>query len=499
MPPDAVPPDAVPADAVPADGVRADGVPDDVGPPDASAPPGQAPRRRRVRGSLRLRLTLLTAGALMVTLAVGAVVLTSVLSAGRVSALDETVRDRVDTVADLAAADRVPDPLPVAERGEIAQLLDAEGRVLASSANASRTLPVLPAATLDALRPRGDHVVVTATTDSGYDPDARVALRAVTYRGEPVTAVATVPLDEVRGLVQALRLALVVVVPVLTALLAATTWAVIGRALRPVDALRRAAADVARTGGSGSLPVPPVDDEVAALARTLNDMLDRLETSAARQRSFVADAAHELRSPLAALRTTLDVARAHPDAYPAAELVADAEREALRMQSLVDDLLLLARVGSAPLRPEDVDLAALVDDVVEGETGAGGSGGTGSTAGTVAVDVRGAGRAHCDPVATGRVVRNLVGNALRHADARVRVTVADGSVVVEDDGAGIPAADRDRVFERFVRLDDAREREAGGSGLGLAIAREMAREQGGDVVLGDADLGGLRAQLRLPS
>lgn len=445
--------------------------------------------RRVWRGSLRLRLTALTAGLLMVTLAVGAVVLTSVLSAGRVSALDETVRDRVGTVADLADADRVPDPLPVAERGEIAQLLDADGRVLASSANASRTLPVLPADTLAALRPDGDEVIVSTTTDSGYDPDARVALRNATYRGEPVVAVATVPLDEVRGLVGALRLALVVVVPVLTALLALTIWAVIGRALRPVDELRRAAADVARTGGSGSLPVPPVDDELAALARTLNDMLDRLETSAARQRSFVADAAHELRSPLASLRTTLDVARAHPEAYPQADVVADAEREASRMQSLVDDLLLLARVGSAPLRSEDVDLAALVADVVDGETG---------TSSAVVVEVHGSGHARCDAVATGRVVRNLVGNALRHATSRVVVTVADRSVVVEDDGTGIPADDRERVFERFVRLDDAREREAGGSGLGLAIAREMAREQGGDVVLGDSALGGLSAEVSLP-
>lgn len=446
-------------------------------------------RRRVWRGSLRLRLTALTAGLLMVTLAVGAVVLTSVLSAGRVSALDETVRDRVDTVADLADADRVPDPLPVAERGEIAQLLDADGRVLASSANASRTLPLLPADTLAALRPHGDEVIVSTTTDSGYDPDARVALRNATYRGEPVVAVATVPLDEVRGLVGALRLALVVVVPVLTVLLAVTIWAVIGRALRPVDELRRAAADVARTGGSGSLPVPPVDDELAALARTLNDMLDRLETSAARQRSFVADAAHELRSPLASLRATLDVARAHPDAYPQAEVVADAEREASRMQSLVDDLLLLARVGSAPLRTEDVDLVALVADVVDGETAA---------SSAVVVEVQGSGHARCDAVATGRVVRNLVGNALRHAASRVVVAVADGAVVVEDDGTGVPADDRERVFERFVRLDDAREREAGGSGLGLAIAREMAREQGGDVVLGDATLGGLRAEVRLP-
>ncbi|AEE45453.1 integral membrane sensor signal transduction histidine kinase [Cellulomonas fimi ATCC 484] len=442
-----------------------------------------------MRASLRLRLTALTAGLLMVALAVGALVLTSVLSAGRVAALDEAVRARAQTVADLAAADRVPDPLPVAEGGEIAQLLDADGLVLATSANATRTLPVLPSRTLAALRPASGRTTVVSTTASGYDPDARVALSSTTYRGEPVTAVASLPLGEVRGLVRALRVALVVVVPLLTLLLAGTIWLVIGRALRPVDALRRAAAEVARSGGRGSLPVPPVDDELAALARTLNDMLDRLETSAARQRTFVGDAAHELRSPLASLRAALDVARAHPDAYPTTELVADAEREALRMQGLVDDLLLLARVGSAPLAREDVDLGAVARDVVDAETSAPGPD----------VEVTGAGRALSDAVATGRVVRNLVGNACRHASARVRVTVADGSVVVEDDGAGIDPADRERVFERFVRLDDAREREAGGSGLGLAIAREMAREQGGDVVLGESDLGGLLARVTLPA
>ncbi len=470
-------------------------VPAPAGTPVPAVPTG----RRRSRASLRLRLTALTAGLLMVTLAVGAVVLTSVLSAGRVAALDDVVRARAETVADLAAADRVPDPLPVVESGEIAQLLDADGLVLATSANATRTLPVLPADALARLRPADDATVVVSTTDSGYDPDARVALRAETYRGEPVTAVASVPLDEVRGLVQALRLALVVVVPVLTALLAGTIWVVIGRALRPVDALRRAAADVARTGGRGSLPVPPVDDELAALARTLNDMLDRLETSAARQRTFVGDAAHELRSPLASLRATLDVARAHPDAYTSAELVADADREAQRMQALVDDLLLLARVGSTPLTSDELDLAAVVRDVVDAETGRANAPTHGQdAAGTPTVDVGGAGRGRGDAVATGRVVRNLVGNALRHARTVVRVTVADGRVVVEDDGTGIAVVDRERVFERFVRLDDAREREAGGSGLGLAIAREVAREQGGDVVLGASDLGGLRAEVRLP-
>ncbi|MGV8976709.1 MAG: sensor histidine kinase [Cellulomonas sp.] len=437
--------------------------------------------------SLRLRLTVLTAVLLCVTLAVGAVALTTVLSRSRVAALDAIARDRAGTIAALAADDRLPPALPVAEPREIAQLLDASGLVIASSPNASRTLPVVAPSALAALRSKaGDDVLVTSAATS-YDDEARVAVRATTYRGAPVTVVATVPLAEVRGLLGALSVSLVVVVPLLTALLAWVIWVVLGRALLPVEQMRRAAAQVARSGGPGSLPVRDVDDELGALARTLNEMLDRLESSAARQRTFTADAAHELRSPIAAVRASIDVARAHPEAYSAAELAADLEGEVLRMQRLVDDLLLLARVGSAPAGRTVVDLEALAHDAV----------GAARQADRVGVAVTGSGSALGDAAAIGRVVRNLVDNALRHAATRVQVTVDDGSVTVEDDGRGMPESDRERVFERFVRLDEARERDAGGSGLGLAIAREVAREQGGDVTLAAAALGGLRAVLRL--
>ena len=218
--------------------------------------------------------------------------------------------------------------------------------------------------------------------------------------------------------------------------------------------------------------MPARDDELGALARTLNSMLDRLEAGAARQRAFVADAAHELRSPLAALRTSIEVARAHPQSYGTDELAADLEGEVLRMQALVDDLLLLARVGSTPLGARaTLDLGAVARDVVRPTEPRHRRPGTGTRRG--------------DAAAVGRVLRNLVDNAVRHAGSRVVVVVADGSVRVDDDGAGLAPADRERVFERFVRLDEARERDEGGSGLGLAIAREIAREQGGDVVLGD--------------
>ena len=427
--------------------------------------------------SLRLRLTLLASGALCVALVVGAIALTTVLRSTRVDALDQVVRDRAATVSALAADDRLPEALPVAEPGEIVQLIDARGAVLATSPNASRTLPVLPADVLAGL------TGITTTQSSAYDDVARVAVQPATYRDEPVTVVASVPLTEVQGVLDALRVALAVVVPLLTVALGVVVWLILGRALRPVEELRRGAAQVASSGGPGSLPVPARDDELGALARTLNSMLDRLEAGAARQRAFVADAAHELRSPLAALRTSIEVARAHPESYATDELAADLEGEVLRMQVLVDDLLLLARVGSTPTAVEDLDLGAVARDVVRA---------------TEPVAVSGSGTARGDAVAVGRVLRNLVDNAVRHATGTVEVTVSDGLVRVEDDGAGLAAADRERVFERFVRLDEARERDAGGSGLGLAIAREIARELGGDVTLGDAELGGLRAELRLP-
>jgi signal transduction histidine kinase len=273
---------------------------------------------------------------------------------------------------------------------------------------------------------------------------------------------------------------------VLTGVLGAVVWVVVGRVLGPVEELRRAATQVARSGGPGSLPVTRAD-EIGALARTLNEMLDRLEASAARQRAFVADAAHELRSPLAALRAAVDVAIAHPEAYPGAELPTALEDDLRRMQALVDDLLLLARVGSTPARHRPVDLAHLARTAVAAAQVPDG----------VETTLTGTGAASGDPDALVRVVRNLVDNAARHAASRVLVAVADGLVTVDDDGAGIAPADRERVFERFVRLEEARGREAGGSGLGLAIAREIARDHGGDVVLGEAPAGGLRATVRL--
>jgi len=457
---------------------------------------------RPARGlSLRARLTLVATLAVAVVLVAGALALSAALGTARTAALDDVVRDRSATLAALVADDRVPDALPVVQPGEVAQLLDADGGVLATSATATRTLPVVDATTLAGWRARaGDEPLVLGTDASAYDDVARAAVRAVTYRDAPATLVTTVPATDVQGVLRALRIALLLVVPLLTAGFGIVLWTVLGRALAPVEQLRAAAAEVALAGGPGSLPVPAADDELGALARTLNAMLDRLEVAAARQRAFVADAAHELRSPVAATRAAVEVAATHPDAYPVADLVADLTPQVARMQTLVDDLLVLARVGSSEVAGGPVDLTGVVADAVAAVA-------ADARARGVRVVVSGEGTGYGTPDAVGRVVRNLVANAVRHARSTVEVRVgtaadegaARARVVVDDDGRGVAPADRERVFERFVRLDEARERDTGGAGLGLAIAREVARELGGDVRLDTAPAGGARAVLELPA
>jgi len=288
-----------------------------------------------------------------------------------------------------------------------------------------------------------------------------------------------------------LRTTLLVTYPLLLAVLALIAWRVIGAALRPVEALRSSAELISGTQQDTRLPVPTSGDEIHRLAVTLNSMLDRLAGARARQRAFVADAAHELRSPLASMQTQIDVQqRVEGPSWQMQEL----EAEVRRMTRLVDDLLVLARLD-ADTRPSPapnvVDLAAVIRSLTS--VPAGRVPVTTTLAAGLPLLVRGR---HDD---LRRVLANLVDNAVRHARTAVSVTAhEDGRrVVIEvsDDGTGIPRADRERVFERFTRLDEGRARDAGGSGLGLAIAREVARRDGGDVELDESATGGLTARL----
>jgi signal transduction histidine kinase len=258
--------------------------------------------------------------------------------------------------------------------------------------------------------------------------------------------------------------------------------------------MRREASTITAAHLHRRLAVPEGSDEIPRLAVTLNEMLDRIDAASVLQRQFVSDASHELRSPLTTLRQLAEVARDYPERVSQGSLARDVLLEEQRMEELVTALLLLARMEDSTHRSlSPVDL----DDVVLAEArrrrGAG-----------PRIDVSGvsAGQVLGDPVLLRQLVANLLDNAVRHARSEVRVTLQeyDDQVVlaVDDDGSGIPEQERGRVFERFVRLDDARTRDSGGSGLGLAIVRKVVEDAGGTVEVRDSEAGGARFVVSLP-
>jgi signal transduction histidine kinase len=305
-----------------------------------------------------------------------------------------------------------------------------------------------------------------------------------------VEVVAGRSLEGVDDAVGAVSRLLAMSVPVLGALIAALCWIVVGRALRPVERLRREVDAVGPASLSHRVADDGGSDEIGRLAGTMNRMLDRLDRSQRAQRQFVSDASHELKSPLASLRQYAEVARRYPDRLGAEELSVAVLDEGARLEAIVQNMLVLATVDERTLDPHPVDL----DDLVLAEAGRL----RGST--SLDIDTRdvAAFRVMGDEGLLAQLVRNLADNAARHASARIALRLGDGRLAVDDDGAGIPPEHRERVFERFVRLDEARDRDSGGSGLGLAIVRAIAEAHGGTVTIADSPLGGARVEVRLP-
>ena len=348
----------------------------------------------------------------------------------------------------------------------------------------------------------------TLTVESATLPDSLLARGGDTLRvfdqstGSPPDGLVRVYVFATTDFAQQARTALLrdlyPAVPAVALLVAAIAFLATRRALRPVEQIRLRTAAVTAADPRERVAVPGTGDEIARLAVTINETLERLESASRAQRRFVADAAHELRSPLASLLATLEVAEVYPDRADWPETVAVAARQARRVHALADDLLLLARLDAAPAPAPDrlVDFAAVAQDVavdfaarcpveVRDDTGGGAL-------------VRGV------PLQLERMLRNLVDNATRFAKTRVEVEVsvqaAQVVLTVHDDGPGIATEDRERVFARFTRLDDDRSRDTGGSGLGLAIVREIADRHRGTVQVQDADDGvpGARLTVRLP-
>ena len=308
--------------------------------------------------------------------------------------------------------------------------------------------------------------------------------------------------SDVARSVEQVEVILWVAAPAMAALAALVTWLLTGRALRPVDRMT----ERVRAINAGTLhervPRPGTGDEIDRLAGTMNSMLERIESHDVRLRQFVTDAAHELRTPVAVLRAEAEVALRAGAGASAPDLASGVLAESLRLQRTVDDLLVLARhdetrpddgaAGGRPRPGEEIDL----DDVVLAEA---------ARARAAPVDVSGvsAGRVAGSADSAARVVAHLLDNAARHARSRVAVALRaepSGEVVlaVDDDGEGIAAEDRRRIFERFTRLGEARTRDNGGAGLGLAVVASLVQEMGGTVTAGDSPLGGARFELRFP-
>ncbi|MGW0786757.1 ATP-binding protein [Streptomyces sp. NPDC002911] len=334
----------------------------------------------------------------------------------------------------------------------------------------------------------------TATVDGGTADYRLAAVEVTTGQGVTLTVHAGAPLAAEQEAVDTVRTSMLTGLPLMLLVVAGVTWLVTRRALRPVEGIRQElAAITASEDLSRRVPEPDSRDEIARLARTTNETLTVLEASVDRQRRFVADASHELRSPIASLRTQLEVGEAHPELLDVSGAVADT----VRLQVLAADLLLLARLdaGERPGRAA-VGLAALVREEISQRA-------TDRIPPDVSVaDDSGPLEVAGSRGQLARVVGNLLDNAQRHAERSVAVSVrADGGdvlVEVTDDGSGVPEAERDRIFERFVRLDDARSRDDGGAGLGLAIARDVAARHGGTLTVGEGPGGGARFTLRLP-
>jgi signal transduction histidine kinase len=432
---------------------------------------------RHAFGSVRVRITLTAAGLVAVGLTVASFGLVHSVHGNLVGEIQRTNRDQLGAVARQLEAGRSPDQVnfpndPGAGGAPTVMYVGPDGRLF--DFDLHQFVP--------GLRPSA----------SSSPQSVRAQQTVATQQGQ-ITLIADRSLAEVNRTVHTVTDALLLGVPALVAATALLAWQLAGRALRPVESIRAEAAAITGTTMHRRVPEPDTSDEVGRLARTMNAMLDRLEESSTRQRRFVSDASHELRSPVAAIRAQLEVALRRGERADWPQVARRVLDEDHRLEAAVGELLQLARVEEhETAEPVDVD----VDDLVLEEA---------TRVRSVPLDTSrvSAGRVQGDARQLTRLVRNLLDNACSHARTRVAVAVATGEgsvwMVVDDDGPGIPPEDRERVFDRFTRLDEGRERDAGGAGLGLAMVRSIAERHGGSVTVDDAPLGGARVVVRLPA
>ncbi|MEO5652893.1 MAG: ATP-binding protein [Marmoricola sp.] len=443
------------------------------------------------RGSLNHVRVRVTAAALLAALVVGVLgsfLFVNSLRNDLTNGLISSSEQQMQAVRAQLAQGEVPERAVVSGKNDVlVQVIGANGNVIAT-----------------------DHAKIRAPLRSTPGISKRVRVNGLSesyvvvagreLKGQRIVAVGRSN-ESVSDATETAGVLLAISVPLGLALLAVVVWLSVGRALRPVEAMRRQAATISSAHLTARLEVPGGTDEIPRLAQTLNQMLDRIDATNSSQRQFVSDASHELRSPLAAIRQLAEVARDYPDGQGTIELARDVLTEEQRMEELVTSLLLLARLDDdTELRLQAVDL----DDVVLEEVRRSRSGSGTSAQPLVRLDAAQVGAAQVagDPVLLGQVVRNLVSNALRHARSEVLVGLREEGhravLTVSDDGNGVPPQERERIFDRFVRLDESRTREAGGAGLGLAIVHKIVHDLDGSVEVVESGTGGAVFVVCLP-
>jgi signal transduction histidine kinase len=459
--------------------------------------------RLRIPGGIRARVTGSATVVVALTLLLAGALLLFMLQQSLVAGIDANLASRAQEVAAQAeTANGIRGTIPAtAQQTSLVQVLDAHGTVVAATANmrgdgGEYESPVLTNP------PASGRTDTSTLTDSPLDRGGafRVLAKPIVMKGGPGWVYVATSLNPVQAATSSVILLFAIGLPLLLIIVGFTVFRAVAQALKPVDRIRKQASAISAVDLTQRVPVPDSNDEIGKLAAAMNQMLGRLEASAIRQNQFIGDASHELRSPLTALRAQVDVAMAHPEAAEATRVLGIVHEQVARMSMLTEDLLFLARsTEAAPMvLPASVDLDELVlgevhrlrelhgpDIVLE------------------RVDATRILGSHRD---LARALRNLADNACDHAETEIRIALtihnAVAEITVTDDGGGVPLADRERLFERFTRIEDARSRNlsGGGFGLGLAIARQIALSHGGTLTVHDRADGhhGAEFLLRIP-
>lgn len=454
------------------------------------------------RLGVRARTTMIATAVVGLVLAGSGALLVVATRSALFQSVETTVKARALDLVSQVEGGTTPRPVPLVRAISVQMVSD--GTVISSTEDIDGQRPVVD---LDAV-PGALFTVEVPALDAGENEGEAqseereegpflVAVAGLTIEGRQATVLAAASLGAVEDATRTLIPLLAVGIPAITLLVGITIWRLTRWAFRPVEAMARHAEAISYSDLHLRVPEPMPDDEIRRLAVVLNLMLERLDTSVSRQRRFTADAGHELKSPVASLLIMAEVAEANPQAFRVAELAADVAGQSRRLAALVDDLLVLARTDEHRLEldREPLDLAEVVRVEISGAGPA-----------SVSIDAN-----RVEPVQViwdrrriGQVVRNLLDNATLHATTTVRIethaTGSEATIRVADDGPGIPSADREKIFERFVRLDEARSREVGGTGLGLSVVWSIVEAHRGRITVSeDPDLGGALITVVVPT